>query len=184
MLGGRRRCGPEDGVVGVVGGAEGGVVAVHGGDAAEEELADVGDGDGVEARDAFAGELADEVAEERVDGVGGGEVVQVAEEFGGDVVVMSLVLFFEQACVMRAQFQIGNGGEEAAVAAEPVDVAAAGEISTCERKSLSGSEVTGLVCRLEVGGCGFGDSEGLQCGLREGFGGWRDPSPRCFDARV
>ena len=56
---------------GVFGGAEGGVVAVHGGDAAEEELADVGDGDGVEARDAFAGELADEVAEEGVDGLGG-----------------------------------------------------------------------------------------------------------------
>ena len=46
-----------------VGGAEGGVVAVHAGDAAEEELADVGDGDRVETGDAFAGELADEVAE-------------------------------------------------------------------------------------------------------------------------
>ena len=113
--------------VGVFGGAEGGVVAVHGGDAAEEELGDVGDGDGVETRDALAGELADEVAEERVDCVGGGEVGQVAEEFGGGVVVMSLVLFFKQAGVMRAQFQIGNGGVEAAVAAEPVDVAAASQ---------------------------------------------------------
>src|SRR5580704_16291950 len=52
--------------VGVVGGAEGGVVAVHGGDAAEEELGDVGDGHGVAAVDAFAGELADEVTEEEV----------------------------------------------------------------------------------------------------------------------
>ena len=46
-----------------VGVAEGGVVAVHGRDAAEEELGDVGDGDGVETRDALPGELADEVAE-------------------------------------------------------------------------------------------------------------------------
>ena len=84
--------GAGDGVVGI-GGAEGGVVAVHGGDAAEEELADIGDGDGVEAGDAFAGELADEVAEEGVDGVGGGEVFQVAEEFGGGFIVMALIVF-------------------------------------------------------------------------------------------
>lgn len=56
-------------------------MAVHGGDAAEEELADVGDGDSVEARDAFAGELANEVAEERIDGLRSGEVGQIAEEF-------------------------------------------------------------------------------------------------------
>jgi hypothetical protein len=70
------------------GGAEGGVVAVHRGDAAEKELADVGDGDGVETRDAFAGELADEVAEERVDGVGRGEVFHVAEQLGGTFIVL------------------------------------------------------------------------------------------------
>ncbi len=58
------------GEVVVGGGALGeGVAAVKCGYAAEEELADVGDGDGVEARDAFASELADEIAEERVDGV-------------------------------------------------------------------------------------------------------------------
>ena len=54
-------------------------MAVHRGDAAEEELADVGDGEGVEARDAFAGELADEVAEEGVDSFGRGEVFHVTE---------------------------------------------------------------------------------------------------------
>jgi hypothetical protein len=108
-------------------------VAVHGGDAAEEELADVGDGDGVETGDAFAGELADEIAEERVDGVGSGEVFHVVEQFVGNVVAMSLVLFVEQACVVRAQFQIGNGGEEAAVVAAAVDVAAWGEIFYVER---------------------------------------------------
>jgi hypothetical protein len=57
-----------------VGVAEGGVVAVHAGDAAEEELADVGDGHGVAAVDAFARELADEVAEEDIYRVRGGEV--------------------------------------------------------------------------------------------------------------
>jgi hypothetical protein len=107
-----------------VGVAEGGVVAVHGGDAAEKELGDVSDGDGVEAGDAFACELAEEVAEECVDCVWGGEVGEIAEEFGGGVVVMSLVLFFEQAGVMGAQFQIGNDGEETAVLAAPVDVTA------------------------------------------------------------
>ena len=108
----------------VFGVAQGGVVPVHGGDAAEKELADVGDGDGVEARDAFARQLTDEVAEKGVDGVGRGEVFHVAEQFGGDVVVMALVLLFEQTGVVGAQFQIGNGGEEAAVVAAPVDVAA------------------------------------------------------------
>lgn len=38
-------------------------MAVHAGNAAEEELADVGDGHSVAAVDAFARELADEVAE-------------------------------------------------------------------------------------------------------------------------
>ena len=148
----------------VVGVAEGGVVAVHRGDAAEEELGDVGDGDGVETGDAFAGELADEIAEERVYRVRGGEVGEFAEEFGGGVVVMALVLFFEQSCVMGAQFQIGNGGE-AALAVETVDVAA-------PNKSY------GSCCRLAS--CRFGG----EYGLRDGFGGQRDPSPRGFDARV
>ena len=79
----RWRVEDDAGDVGGVGVAEGGVVAVHGGDAAEEELADVGDGDGVETRDAFACELTDEIAEERVDGVGCGEVLQIVEEFVG-----------------------------------------------------------------------------------------------------
>ena len=102
----------------------GGFVAVHAGDAAEEELADVGDGHGVAAVDAFAGELADEVAEEEVDGLGGGEVFQVAEEFGGGFIEVALFAVLGLACVVGAQFQIGNCGEETAVTAEPVDVAA------------------------------------------------------------
>lgn len=105
-----------------------GVTAVEGGDAAEEELADVGDGDGVEARDAFTGELADEVAEERVDGLGRGKVFHALEEFVGGGVVIALVAFLKLAGVMGAQFQIGNCGEETAVMAAPVDVTAWREI--------------------------------------------------------
>jgi hypothetical protein len=144
-------------------------VAVHGGDAAEEELGDVGDGDSVESGDAFAGELADEVAEKRVDGVGGGKVGEVAEEFGGGVVVMSLVLFFEQAGVVGAQFQIGNGGEEAAAMAAAVCV-------TAWRQSY------GTCCRFagyRFGSYGFGG-----CGLRDELRGSRHPSPRGFCARM
>jgi hypothetical protein len=104
-----------------------GVAAVECGDAAEEELPDVGDGHGVAALDAFAGELADEVAEEDVDGVGCGEVFHITEQFGGGGVVATLFTFLCLASVMGAQLQIGNGGEETAVAAEPVDVAARSE---------------------------------------------------------
>ncbi len=129
-------------------------VAVEGGHAAEEELADVGDGHGVAALDAFAGELADEVAEKRVDGVGSGEVFQVAEEFGGGGVVKALLTQLLLAGVVGAEFQIGNGGEEAAVLVAAVDVAARSE-------SLYIFYTGGL-----------------------GLGGWRDPSPGGFDARM
>jgi hypothetical protein len=156
-------------------------VAVHGGDAAEEELGDVGDGDGVETRDALAGELADEVAEEGVDCVGRRKVGQIAEEFGGGVVVMSLVLFFKQAGVMGAQFQIGNGGVETAVAAEPVDVAAASESYGGGSRCRFGRYG---FARCRFGGYEFGCFKFGRYGLRVGFGGQRDPSPRGFDARV
>ena len=102
-------------------------MAVHAGDAAEEELADVGDGHGVATVDAFARELADEIAEEKVDGLGGGEVFQVAEEFGGGFIVVALFAVLGLACVVGAQFQIGNGGEETAALAAAVGVAAWGE---------------------------------------------------------
>jgi hypothetical protein len=94
---------------------------------------------------------------------------------------MSLVLFFEQAGMMRAQFQIGNGGVETAVAAEPVDVAAASQ-SYGGRSRCRFGRYGFARCRFgcyEFGGFKFG-----QCGLRVGFGGQRDPSPRGFDARV
>ncbi len=99
-------------------------MAVHGGDAAEEELADVGHSHGVAAVDAFTCELTDEVAEEEVDGFGRGEVFYATEEFSGVFIVTALISLLELACVMGAQFRIGTRGEHAAIAAEPVDVAA------------------------------------------------------------
>jgi hypothetical protein len=60
------------------------VFAAKGGKAIEEELGDVGHGEGVAAGDAFAGELFQEVAQEHVDGVGGAEVLDGAKEFGGE----------------------------------------------------------------------------------------------------
>lgn len=41
--------------------------------------------------------------------------------------MVALFAVLELECVMGAQFQIGNGGVETAVAAEAVDVTAAGE---------------------------------------------------------
>lgn len=79
---------------------------------------------------------------------------------------MALVLFFEQTGMVGAEVQIGNGGEEAAVVAAPVDVATRSEsygIGSCSRFER---------CRLRGRG------------LRVGFGGQRDPSPGCFDARM
>lgn len=70
----------QDDVLGFVGGGVGlggvGVagLALHHRDAIEEELRDVGHGDGVLAGDAVVGDLFEEVAEEEVDAGGGGEI--------------------------------------------------------------------------------------------------------------
>jgi len=57
---------------------------LHGGKAVEEQLADIGEGDGVRTGDALADELLDEIAEEEIDGIGGGEILDAAEKFVGD----------------------------------------------------------------------------------------------------
>jgi hypothetical protein len=54
------------------------------GEAIKEQLAEIGQGDGVAAGDAFAGELFDEIAEEEIHGIGGGEVFDLAEKLGGE----------------------------------------------------------------------------------------------------
>jgi hypothetical protein len=69
--------------------AGGGVVVLlhffpHRGKAIEEQLAKVGQSDGVTAGDALAGELFDEIAEEEIHGIGGGEVYDIAEKLGGE----------------------------------------------------------------------------------------------------
>lgn len=96
------------------------LLAADGGKAVEEELADVGHGDGVAAGDAFVGELADEVAEEDVDGVGGGEVGDFAEEFSGDGFVVAALLLEAFAGVVGAEFRIGTDGEHVAAASAGV----------------------------------------------------------------
>ena len=59
-------------------------LSLQGREAVEKQLGNVGQGNGVAAGDAFAGELLDEIAEEEIHGAGGGEVVDVAEKFGGE----------------------------------------------------------------------------------------------------
>jgi hypothetical protein len=56
----------------------------HGGLAGEDELRNVGEGDGVAAPDALASELADEIAEEEIDLIGGSETVDVGEKLCGE----------------------------------------------------------------------------------------------------
>ncbi len=53
-------------------------------EAVEEQLGNVGQGNGVTAGDAFAREPLDEIAEEEVHGTGGGEVIDLAEKVGGE----------------------------------------------------------------------------------------------------
>ena len=87
-------------------------------------MADVGDGHGVAAVDAFARELADEVAEEKVDCFGRGEVFQVTEQFRGGSVVMTLFAVLELASVMGAEFQIGTRSGKTALLAAAIHVVA------------------------------------------------------------
>jgi hypothetical protein len=58
--------------------------SLQGREAVEKQLGNVGQGNGVTAGDAFAGELLDEIAEEEIHGTGGREVLDVAEEVGGE----------------------------------------------------------------------------------------------------
>jgi len=61
-----------------------GALPVQSGEAAEKQLRDVGEGDGVAALNALGGELLEEVAEEEIDGLGGLEVLDGAEKLGGE----------------------------------------------------------------------------------------------------
>jgi len=56
----------------------------HGGLTGKNKLGHIGEGDGVAAGNALAGELPDEVAEEEIHFVGGGEAVDVGKKLGGE----------------------------------------------------------------------------------------------------
>ena len=56
----------------------------HGSLTGENKLGHIGEGDGVAAGDAFAGELPDEITEEEIYFVGGGEAVDVGKKLGGE----------------------------------------------------------------------------------------------------
>jgi len=56
----------------------------HGGLAGEDQLRDVGEGDGVTTGDALARKLPDKFAEEEIHFIGGGEAVDVIKELGGE----------------------------------------------------------------------------------------------------
>jgi hypothetical protein len=56
----------------------------HGGLAHENELGDVGEGQGIATGDAFPDELPDEIAEEEIDFIGGGEGADILEKLGGE----------------------------------------------------------------------------------------------------
>ena len=58
--------------------------ALHGRQACEKQLADVGDSGGVAGREALAGQQGQEPAEDLVDRSRGGEILDRTQEFGGD----------------------------------------------------------------------------------------------------
>jgi hypothetical protein len=102
-------------------------LAIEGGDAVEEELGDVGEGDGVAASDAFMSELLDEIAEEGVDATGGSEISDVVEKLVGGGFVLAAPGFHLLANVMGAEGGVGIGREHLASPAFAVDVLAGGE---------------------------------------------------------
>jgi hypothetical protein len=56
----------------------------HGSLAGKNQLGEVGEGDGIAARDALASELPDEIAEEEIHFIGGGETVDVVKKLGSE----------------------------------------------------------------------------------------------------
>jgi hypothetical protein len=102
-------------------------LAIERGDAVEEELGDVGEGNGVAASDAFVSELLDEIAEEGVDATGGREISDVVEEFVGGGFVLAAPRFHLLANVMGAEGGVGISGEHLAASTFAVDVLTGGE---------------------------------------------------------
>jgi hypothetical protein len=92
-----------------------GDLVLDGGEAVEEELADVGEDGGVAARDAILREESEESAEDVVDVAGGLEFAGEGGEFGGDAVGFEELALF--AGVDEAEVRVGGRVGQAAFAA-------------------------------------------------------------------
>jgi hypothetical protein len=97
---------------------------LDGGEAVEEELADVGEDSGVAAGDAVLREEGEEFAEDVVDVAGGLEFAGESGELGGDAVRFEELVFF--AGVGEAEVRVGGRAGEAAFAAVGEGVLAKG----------------------------------------------------------
>jgi hypothetical protein len=97
-------------------------LAVEGGKAVEEQLADIGLGDGVAAVDAFASDLLEEIAKVAIDGGGGREILDATEELVGDGLVGLERLGVALSEVMGAERIVPLGKERAATVTAGVDV--------------------------------------------------------------
>lgn len=92
-----------------------GDLVLDGGEAVEEELADVGEDGDVAAGDAVAGEEGEEFAEDVIDIAGGLEFAGEGGELGGDAVGFEELALL--AGVDEAEARVGGGAGEAAFAA-------------------------------------------------------------------
>ena len=102
----------------------GGALAMDSGEAIEEELRDIGKGQGVAAGDALVGELYNEIAEEEVNGVGIREVPDVVEEFVGGSFMLEATRLHLLANVVGAEGGVGIRAKHTAAMTFAVDVLA------------------------------------------------------------
>lgn len=91
------------------------LLAADGREAVEEQLAQVGERDGVPAGDALADDLLDQVAEEEIYGFGGGEVLDVGQELIGNLFVCTDFGEAGLAVVIGADRGVAERGHAAVV---------------------------------------------------------------------
>lgn len=92
------------------------LLAVHGGEAVEQQLRQIGQSHGVAALDALANQLLSEVAEELVNAGGGAEILDGGKKLGGYGVARGRGSG-KTLGVVGAEFAIGRCEHAAAVAA-------------------------------------------------------------------
>ena len=90
------------------------------GEGLEEELGDVGEGDGIAARDASLGEEGEDFSEDVVDVAGGFEVAGERGEFAGDLLIGKAfgAAFFFPFGVIGAEGAMTWGARHSALAAD------------------------------------------------------------------